>query len=192
MKSVRARYGASPLHLLLILCSFALTAYAGTRLLEGDTLRIVIWFVGAALIHDLVLLPLYTVTDRATQALLGSRGGSGKHHRTPKQWINYLRVPTFVALLLLITWYPLILNKVLGYHLATGLPSDVFLGRWLLITAALFAASALCLITSMWRQRTPRPQPPMQPGPGAPPTGSPSAGPGPQPPPGHKAPDDEA
>ncbi|WP_331283885.1 hypothetical protein [Streptomyces sp. H39-S7] len=159
MKSVRARYGASPLHLLLVLCSFALTAYAGMRLLKGDTLRIVIWFVGAALIHDLVLLPLYSLTDRATQALLGSRPGSGKHHRTPKQWINYLRVPTFVALLLLITWYPLILNKVPGYHAATSLPSDVFLGRWLLITAALFAASALCLITSMWRQRTPHPQP---------------------------------
>ncbi|MCZ4123807.1 hypothetical protein [Streptomyces sp. H39-S7] len=186
MKNLRERYGASPLHLLLILCSFALTAYAGTRLLQGDTIRIAIWFVGAALIHDLVLLPLYTLTDRATQALLGSRGGTGKHHRTPKQWINYLRVPTFVALLLLITWYPLILNKVPGYHLATGLPADVFLGHWLLITAVLFAASALCLITSMWRQRTPQPDP------GAPPTDSPSAGPAPQPPPGHKAPDDEA
>ncbi|MDF9816700.1 hypothetical protein [Streptomyces sp. SPB162] len=159
MKSLRARYGASPLHLLLVLCSFALTAYAGTRLLKGDTLRIAIWFAGAALIHDLVLLPLYTLTDRATQALVGSRGSAGKRDRPPTTWINYLRVPTFVALLLLITWYPLILSKVPGYQLATGLPADVFLGRWLLIAAALFAASALCLITSMRRHRTPRTEP---------------------------------
>ncbi|MCZ4125579.1 hypothetical protein [Streptomyces sp. H39-S7] len=160
MKSVRARYGASPLHLLLVLCSFALTAYAGMQLLKGDTLRIVIWFVGAALVHDLVLLPLYTITDRATQALLRSRPASGKHHRARKPWINYLRVPAFVALLLLITFYPLILGKVPGYHLATALPSDVFLGRWLLITATLFSISALCMITTMWRHRTPTTQPP--------------------------------
>lgn len=160
MKSVRARYGASPLHLLLVLCSFALTVYCGMRLLEGDTLRIVIWFVGAALIHDLVLLPLYTVTDRAAQALVGSRSGTGGLHRTRTPWINYLRVPTFVALLLLITWYPLILRRVPGYHAATGLPAEVFLGRWILVTAALFAASALCLIISMRRHRTRRPQAP--------------------------------
>ncbi|WP_277441377.1 hypothetical protein [Streptomyces sp. SPB162] len=154
---MRERYGASPLHLLLVLCSFALTAYAGIRLLQGDTLRIAIWFVGAALIHDLVLLPLYTLTDRATQALLGSRNSAGKHHRTRTSWINYLRVPAFVALLLLITWYPLILRRVPGYHAATGLPAEVFLGRWLLITAALFAASALCLIISIRRHRTRHP-----------------------------------
>ncbi|MCM2424951.1 hypothetical protein [Streptomyces sp. RKAG337] len=193
MKSLRARYGASPLHLLLVLCSFALTAYAGTRLLKGDTLRIAIWFVGAALIHDLVLLPLYTLTDRAAQALVGSRGGAGKHDRPPTTWINYLRVPTFVALLLLITWYPLILNKVPGYHAATSLPSDVFLGRWLLITAALFAASALCLITSMRRHRTPRPQPRTRTkGTGGPSDPAPSAGPGHQAPPEQQAPDNDA
>nr|WP_244809036.1 hypothetical protein [Streptomyces sp. So13.3] len=179
VKSLRARYGASPLHLLLVLCSFALTAYAGTRLLKGDTLRIAIWFVGAALIHDLVLLPLYTLTDRATQALVGSRGGAGRHDRPRTTWINYLRVPTFVALLLLITWYPLILSKVPGYQLATGLPADVFLGRWLLITAALFAASALCLITSMRRHRTPRTEPRTQTkGAGESSDSSPSAKPG--------------
>lgn len=74
MNRFRALYGASPLHLLLVLCSFALTGYAGVRLLGGaEPWKVVIWFAGAALLHDLVLLPLYTVTDRAAQTVLGER-----------------------------------------------------------------------------------------------------------------------
>lgn len=70
----RKRYGASPLHLLLVLGSFALTGYAGIRLLSGqEPWMVVLWFAGAALLHDLVLLPLYTLTDRAAQIVLGAR-----------------------------------------------------------------------------------------------------------------------
>lgn len=154
MKAVRERYGASPLHLLLVLCSFALALYAGVRLLKGDTVAVALWFVGAALVHDLVLLPLYTVTDRVLRLLLpgrSTRAGSG--------WINYVRVPGFVSLLLLVVWYPLILRRVPGYQLTTGLAPGTFLGHWLLITAALFAGSALCLLASAvraGRQRQPR------------------------------------
>jgi len=157
VKAVRERYGASPLHLLLVLCSFALALYAGVRLLKGDTVGVAVWFVAAALVHDLVLLPLYTVTDRALQLLLpgrGTRAGSG--------WINYVRVPGLVSLLLLVVWYPLILRRVPGFQLTTGLAPGTFLGHWLLITAALFATSALCLLVSTvravraGRQRRPR------------------------------------
>nr|WP_239150593.1 hypothetical protein [Streptomyces sp. SID13588] len=150
------------MHLLLVLCSFALTLNAGVRLLQGDTLGVAIWFVGAALLHDLVFLPLYSLTDRAAQRLLHTRQDTEKHHQARKSWVNYLRLPAFVSLLLLITWYPLILRKVPGYHLATALPSEVFLGRWLLITGALFAASALCLITAIRRSRPTPPPPPAQ------------------------------
>jgi len=154
----RARYGASPLHLLLVLCSFALALYAGVRLLKGDTVGVAVWFVAAALVHDLVLLPLYTVTDRALQLLLPGRdGGSGA--RAGGGWINYVRVPGFVSLLLLVVWYPLILRRVPGFQLTTGLAPGTFLGHWLLITAALFAGSALCLLVSTVRaarQRQPR------------------------------------
>jgi hypothetical protein len=144
----RARYGASPLHLLLVLCSFALALYAGLRLLKGDTLGVAVWFIGAALLHDLVLLPLYTVTDRALQLLLpgrdrGARMGVG--------WVNYVRIPGFVSLLLLVVWYPLILQRVPGFQLTTGLAPGTFLGHWLLITAVLFAASALSLLGAMVR-----------------------------------------
>ncbi|MFJ8310354.1 MULTISPECIES: hypothetical protein [unclassified Streptomyces] len=157
MKSVRERYGASPLHLLLVLCSFALTLYAGLRLLKGDAAAVAVWFVGSALLHDLLLVPLYVATDRIAQLLLGGRrpaaAGPGRT-RTPR--VNYIRVPAFVSLLLLLVWYPLVLHRVPDYQLATGLTPDVFLGRWLLITAVLFAASALCLMTAMFRGRPPK------------------------------------
>ncbi|MFJ5797930.1 hypothetical protein [Streptomyces decoyicus] len=160
MKGLRARYGASPLHFLLVLCSFCLAGYAGVRLLKGDTLGILVWFVGAALLHDLVFLPLYTATDRVAQRLFRRR----RRRRTANPsgpvvagGINYVRVPAFVALLLLLVWYPLILRRVPGFSLYTGLPSGQFLDHWLLLTAALFAASAVCLLVALWRTHRARP-----------------------------------
>ncbi|WP_309238087.1 hypothetical protein [Streptomyces albidus (ex Kaewkla and Franco 2022)] len=152
----RARYGASPLHLLLVLCSFALTAYAGIRLLEDDALMVAVWFVGAALVHDLLLLPLYTVTDRALQALLLRVPGAGARGAgTMRKRVNYVRVPAFISLLLLAVWWPLVLNQVDRYAAYTGLNAAIYWGNWLLITAVLFALSALCLVVSALRGRRP-------------------------------------
>ncbi|MER7681595.1 hypothetical protein [Streptomyces sp. NPDC096934] len=150
----RSRYGATPLHLLLVLASFALAVYAGIRLLKGDTMGVVIWFVGAALLHDLVLLPFYSVTDRAAQRLYrgNQEPGSGTHRPS----VNYLRVPTFVAALLLLVWWPLILRQGGRYTADTGLSADGFLARWLLITAALYLASALVLIVRTWLRLRPQ------------------------------------
>ncbi|MGW7333304.1 hypothetical protein ACWGIU_32850 [Streptomyces sp. NPDC054840] len=152
--SFRRRYGASPLHLLLVLASFALAAYAGVRLLRGDTVGVALWFVGAALLHDLVLLPLYSLTDRAAQLLVEGRAGPGRGLSRPS--VNYVRVPAFVSGLLLLVWWPLVLRRVGHYTAATGLPADVFLGRWLLITAVLFAASAAILLVRRWQASGPR------------------------------------
>ncbi len=147
---LRDRYGASPMHLLLVLCSFALALYAGLRLLKGNPVGVALWFVGAALLHDLVLLPLYTVTDRALQRLLP--GGHSGMPGVGGGLVNYVRIPALVSLLLLVVWYPLILRRVPGYEVTTGLSAGSFLGHWLLITAALFAASGLCLLTAMLRR----------------------------------------
>ncbi|MEW2082870.1 hypothetical protein [Streptomyces sp. NPDC005283] len=161
MSGFRARYGASPLHLLLVLCSFALTAYAGIRLLAGgQPWMVVVWFVGAALLHDLVLLPLYTVTDRAAQTVLGRRREPAVEGNPPMRGrINYVRVPVFLSGILLLTYFPLILGRVDNFTAYTGLPDDVFLGRWLLITAVLFGLSALLLLARMWSTRRLRPSP---------------------------------
>lgn len=129
----------SPFQLLLLACSFALAGYAGVRLLAGDWRGIALWIVGAALLHDLVLLPLYSAADRALVRGLGAAG-----HRA---WTSYVRVPTVLSGLLLLVWFPLILNLVdRRYRLATGMSADVYLGRWLLITAVLFGGSALLLV----------------------------------------------
>ncbi|MGW5693664.1 hypothetical protein ACWEWX_22720 [Streptomyces asiaticus] len=142
--------GESPLRLVLLLCSFALTGYAGVRLLSGDWFGIVLWFAGAAVLHDLVLLPLYALADRAVAAVLPAPA--------PARWINHVRVPAFVSGVLLLVWYPLILGRQeRRYENATGLSADVFWPRWLLITAALFGASALWLVIRVairgWRRR---------------------------------------
>ncbi|MFE4173907.1 hypothetical protein ACFRR7_17980 [Streptomyces sp. NPDC056909] len=159
MRYFRARYGGSPLHLLLILCSFALTAYAGVRLLGTNALAVAVWFVGAALVHDLVLLPLYTLLDRAVRRLLPAGAATSADRAADRAaLINHVRVPGLVSLLLLLVWYPLVLRRVPGYAAATGLSPDVFLGHWLLVTAALFAASAVWYVVSLALRDRPGPQ----------------------------------
>lgn len=140
---VRRWYGEGPLHLLLMAASFALAGYAGVRLLAGDAFGVVVWFVGAALVHDLVLVPLYSGADRLLRRSLGPRPGL----------VNFVRVPVFLSGLLLLMWWPLITRHTKRYEPASGLSPDVFLGNWLLITAALFVLSALWLVVRTLRPR---------------------------------------
>lgn len=131
----------SPLQLLLLVCSFTLAGYAGVRLLSGDLFGIALWFVGAAVLHDLVLLPLYAAADRALVK------AAGRH-------VLYVRVPAAFSLLLLLVWFPLITGQVADrYASATGLSPDGFLARWLLITAVLFGGSTAVLVVRQGRAR---------------------------------------
>ncbi|WP_260474926.1 hypothetical protein [Streptomyces sp. WAC 05379] len=105
----------NPLQILLLACSFALAGYAGVRLLEGDWFEIALWFVGAAVVHDLVLVPLYGAAD---QTLLRTFEAVGR-----RTWIPYVRVPAALSLLLLLVWFPLITGRVTHrYTGATGRP----------------------------------------------------------------------
>lgn len=138
-------YGEGPLHLLLMVASFALTGYAGVRLLaDAQWPLVVVWFVGAALLHDLVLVPLYTV---AAQAVARVTAGTARH----RAWTGYVRVPAALSGLLLLVWWPLISlapgsAAAAHYTLTTRLPSEVFWVRWLLISAGMFALAALWLL----------------------------------------------
>ncbi|MFE2375703.1 hypothetical protein [Streptomyces sp. NPDC059398] len=134
MRRFERWYGARPPQLAVLLASFAVAAYAGMRLLSGDPYGTVVWFVGAALVQDLVLIPLYSLADRVLRALPGV---------VRRGWTNTLRVPAALSGLLLLVWFPLILGPPERYGRATGLPGGVFLTRWLLITAALFALAVL-------------------------------------------------
>lgn len=141
----------SPLQLLLLLCSFALAGYAGVRLLADDWFGVALWFVGAALVHDLVLVPLYAGVDRL---LVRGFAAAGRRER-----VGYVRVPAALSGLLLLVWFPLISGAVdERFRSATGRSADVYLGHWLLVTAALFAGSALLLaarVRSAAKQRPP-------------------------------------
>lgn len=108
---------------------------------------VAIWFVGAALLHDLVLLPLYSVTDRALQLLLPA--DRAPQEGTPRPGVNHLRVPGFVSGVLFLVYWPLILRQGGHYTAYTALSADGFLARWLLVTAGLFLVSAI-----VWTVRT--------------------------------------
>lgn len=149
----RRRYGASPLHLLLTLACFAVSLYAGIRLLRGDTVGVAIWFVGAALLHDLVLLPAYSLTDRAAEFLFRGRTAAPVSVQRPS--VNYFRVPAFVSGVLFLVWWPLILQQGGHYSAYTALSADGFLARWLLITAGLLITSAIILLVRTWLRLRP-------------------------------------
>ncbi|MER7811851.1 hypothetical protein [Streptomyces sp900116325] len=140
----------SPLQLLLLASSFALAGYASVRLLADDWLGVALWIAGAALLHDLVLLPLYAGADRAAVHGLGAAGR--------RKWAMYVRVPAALSGLLLLMWFPLISGMMdRRYRLATGLSPDGFLTRWMLITAVLFGGSALLLALRLRRAAKHRP-----------------------------------
>jgi hypothetical protein len=101
--------------------------------------------VGAALVHDLVLLPLYAAADRLLVRASGPR----------RTWVGYVRVPAALSLLLLLVWFPLITGQVTTrYTAATALPADRFLQHWLLTTATLFAGSAVLFVGRRRRKPT--------------------------------------
>ena len=143
MARFRDLYGTTPLHLVAVVASFAVAFYAALKIAGSPTgWKIAIWFVGAALAHDLVLWPLYTVLDRIA-------GG-----RRPGPAVNHVRVPALLSGLLLLTWSGLILQRAPGtYEGATGLRPEPYLERWLAVTAVLFLASGLLYALRARRSR---------------------------------------
>ncbi|MGH3599547.1 MAG: hypothetical protein ACRDQH_04600 [Pseudonocardiaceae bacterium] len=147
MRKLIRWYGANPLHLLVLIASFGLAGYAADKLIRMDRpLAVVIWFVGAALIHDLILLPLYQLIDWPLRRI-----GRRQTTRVTTSWINYLRIPLLLSGLLLLVWFPSILRLNDLYHPTTNLSSSGFLGRWLLVTGVLFLISAVAYAVRLRR-----------------------------------------
>ena len=112
---------------LLPLCAWALLEMLGGRSAE----RIAIWLVAAVVLHDLVLLPLYSGADRVAQSVLGGA-------------VNYVRIPAALSLLMLgVFWGTIAEAGESAYRATSGETFDGHAGRWLLVTAALFAGSGL-------------------------------------------------
>jgi hypothetical protein len=139
---LRRRYGAHPVHLLLMLACLAVGGYALTRVHDqGGLGHIVGWFVLGLIAHDLIGWPLYTWADRLLQ-----RFSVRRPHRTRPAvpWVNHVRVPVFVSGVLLLISFPLVFRlDAAQYQSLVGLSESPYLGHWLLVTGALFAASAL-------------------------------------------------
>ena len=131
-------YGANPLHLLVMLGCVLLADYAAVGLLHVKPAGVLIWFAGAVVGHDLVLLPLYVLADKSVMAVF--------RHRPPKlptlPWINYLRVPTALSGMLLLIWFPLIFRVPSHFPRTTDLSLNPYLGHWIAVTGALFLLSA--------------------------------------------------
>lgn len=141
---MRRLYGAGPGQLVALLGCFAVSAYAVTRLLDElpILLRIGSWFVGAALAWDLVLGPLLALADRVLRRVLTG------------PTLNYARVPALISGVLLLVWAPLILSRSgETFERKSGLSIDPYLGRWLAVTAVLFAVSGSLLAVRLLRRR---------------------------------------
>ncbi|MDX3106552.1 hypothetical protein [Nonomuraea angiospora] len=144
-------YGAPSWHLLVLALCFLVAGYAATRVVDvGIWPGFLVWFVGAIVLHDLVLFPLYSAADfaaRSATTRTPRRGRTAARRRRRPAPINYLRVPAAFSGLLLLVWSPLILRGAEpNYRAAVGLSTIPYLNRWILVTLVLFAASALLYV----------------------------------------------
>jgi hypothetical protein len=150
-----AVYGSGPLHLLTMVSGFALLGYLlatfkpATLWNSGTWWQsIAVWLAAAVIAHDLLLFPLYALADRVLFARARRRANISAR--------NHIRVPALGAGLTLLIFLPGIIEQgAPTYAAATGQTQQPFLGRWLLLTAAMFAVSAIWYATRLavarWR-----------------------------------------
>jgi hypothetical protein len=139
LRSFLRWYGAGPLNLLTMVGCLALAGYAAAELLPSNAVGIPVWFIGAVIGHDLLLMPLYTLADRSAASVFRHRPQA----LPAVPWINYLRVPAALSGLLLLIWFPLIFRLPTRFPATTTLPLDPYLWHWLAVTGALFLLSAV-------------------------------------------------
>ncbi|HEY3953737.1 MAG TPA: hypothetical protein VGM53_10195 [Streptosporangiaceae bacterium] len=161
IRRIRRWYGANPLHLIALIAAFALAGYAVAAVSAAGQLRgFVVWFAVAIVGHDLLLFPLYSIADLSVRRLLprwaarpvptaapasnGSLAGRATAAPAKPPFINHIRVPAGLSLLLLLVWFPLILGlSSANYRKASSLSTDPYLPRWLAITGVAFLLSAV-------------------------------------------------
>ena len=154
----RSRYGASPLHLLGHLLALALMVYAVSRVLDprfSRGLNVVVWLVGGAIVHDLVLVPGYSALDAVARRVTRPRAPRA----VPA--INHVRFPAAISGAMLLVYFPLILVRADGnYVRSTGHHVTGFATRWLAISAGLFLASGVVYLVRVRASRARAPRPP--------------------------------
>lgn len=149
---LRAGYGAPWWHPLLLVGCFAVAGWVALRLAgEATAVRMLIWFVAAVIVHDLVMFPVYAAADRAL--LTATQAATGNGSRPARlSVVNHVRVPALGSALLFIVYLPGILRLGGGtFTAATGLTQQPYLTRWLLASAVMFAVSGLWLAVRLHR-----------------------------------------
>ncbi len=160
MRRLRSSHASRPLHLIALLASFALTAAAvvGWFQRPRDLAGVLEWLVAAIVIHDIVLMPLYTLVDRVTLGLLHRRLVPA-HRRGVVNHTTYVRVPAIMSALLFAILFPVILGLGSRTELnASGVREHGYLVRWLLLTGALFAVSGTAYTVARARARAAAPR----------------------------------
>jgi hypothetical protein len=126
------RYGASPWHLAGHLAYFGLAAYVLAQLLDRPSAaNIVTWLVAAVVLHDLVLLPAYTLLDRVLWRI------------APRPLAAALRTAAVLSGVTLLVFFPPILGlNDRTFARAAGYAPSGYFERWLALAAAI---TAVCL-----------------------------------------------
>jgi hypothetical protein len=151
MHRFRVLYGAGPLNLAVLLLCVAVAGYAAS-IVAGDEAWpwMAVWFVAAVVVHDGLLSPLAAAADAVLRFCLRW------FPRVPARptTVNYIRVPVLGAALTFLMFLPGIIRQgepvVIGQ---TGLDQGPFLGRWLLLVAAMVAMSAAIYGVRRFSQR---------------------------------------
>ncbi len=115
--------------------AIAVAAWAFSHMFDPEfapfPLNLAVWFVGGALLHDLVLLPAYSAADGVARRVL------------PAGVLNHIRIPAAVSGVVLLVYFPRILDRQpQNFERALGQAPPDYLARWLWFTAALFVLSA--------------------------------------------------
>ena len=120
------------MRLLAYLALLPLCAWALLEMIDGRAAqRIAVWLVACVVVHDLVVFPLYSGADRALRRIAGGA-------------INHVRIPAGLSVLLLVVFWGTISGSgERAYSAASGQELDGYAARWLLVSAALFAGSAV-------------------------------------------------
>jgi hypothetical protein len=151
MRLLNRFYGAGAAHLASVVACLALAGGA-VAIVAGDPAWPVMlaWFLAAVVLHDFVLFPLYAACDRL---LTLARARSGlRRRRVPV--VNHVRVPVLGAGLTFLLFLPGILGRGdATLRAVSGLDTAPVAGRWLLLVAAMAAASALVYVVRVLRIR---------------------------------------
>ena len=156
MTGFRRLYGSHPLHLIGHLVMFFVAGWAINQILGGgNAINWLAWFIGAALLHDLVLLPVYSLVDRGLERGTHRRSLRAAHaDREPSRSpVNYIRVPAAIAGILLLVYFPVILGySSTNFRNDTGHALTGSARNWLLVSAGLFICSGLVYLVRVLRR----------------------------------------